>query len=108
MDLHVIASAFVVPHSSRKTPMVVSRKALSLKILKSGSTLPPTLGGKRTRTVKLATISRRMKMNPITLVAHAKPIFGKRFCSINGKMMPPKEPPLAAMPVAFPRLTRNQ
>ena len=47
-------------------------------------------------------------MKPWMRVAHSHPTFGKRFCNISGKMTPPTAPPVAATPVALPRLTRNQ
>jgi hypothetical protein len=47
-------------------------------------------------------------MNPMILVAHAKPSMGNSFWSINGKMMPPMEPLVIAIPVAFPRLRRKK
>jgi hypothetical protein len=33
---------------------------------------------------------------------------GIKDCNINGKMMPPMEPPIAAMPVAAPRLAKKK
>lgn len=47
-------------------------------------------------------------MKPWIRVAHSQPTLGKRFCSISGKIIPPKPPPVAATPVALPRRTRNQ
>lgn len=47
-------------------------------------------------------------MKPRIRVAHANPTLGKSDCSIRGKMMPPREPPAAARPVALPRLRRKK
>lgn len=47
-------------------------------------------------------------MNPRIRVAQAKPTFGNSRCSINGKIMPPMDPAVMAIPVAFPRLTRKK
>ena len=96
------------PHSSRKTPIVVSKKAVSLKIRKSGSTLPPGFGGSLERTKTFARTTQTRKIKPMTLVAHANPIFGNRACSMMGKTMPPTAPEVAAIPVAFPLVRKNQ
>jgi hypothetical protein len=56
----------------------------------------------------LATTNKKTRMNPRILVAHAKPTIDKSFCSMRGKMMPPREPLVIAMPVALPRLLRKK
>lgn len=96
------------PHSMKKTPAVVSAKISSLKMRKSGQTLPPSFGGKRERMSRLAIRSRNSIMNPMMRVAHAKPTSGKRRCSSRGKRIPPMEPPVAAKPVAVPRERRKK
>ena len=55
-----------------------------------------------------ATTHRKTKMNPRIRVDQANPRRGNRRCSINGKMIPPTEPPVAASPVALPRFTRKK
>jgi hypothetical protein len=47
-------------------------------------------------------------MRPMTRVVQAKPMRGNRACSMMGKTMPPMEPPVAARPVAVPRLARKK
>lgn len=47
-------------------------------------------------------------MKPITLVAHAKPTFGNSCCKVNGKMIPPRDPPIAPRPVAYPLFSRKK
>ena len=64
------------PYSRKKVPRVHIRNGVSLKIVKSGSTLPPGLGGRRERIRRFAAASRAMKMNPSTLLDQAQPIWG--------------------------------
>lgn len=92
----------------KKTPAVVNANISSLKMRKSGHTLPPTFGGKRERMSRLAMISRNRIMKPMMRVAHAKPTNGKRRCSSRGKRIPPTEPPVAASPVAVPLERRKK
>ena len=92
----------------KKTPAVVRAKVGSRKMVKSGSTLEPFMGGRRERMRRLATMRRTTKIRPMTRVAQAKPMRGKRACSMMGKMMPPMEPPVAANPVALPRFSRKK
>ncbi len=47
-------------------------------------------------------------MNPRILVAQAKPTDGKSLCIINGNMIPPIDPDVMAIPVAFPRLAKKK
>ena len=96
------------PHSIKKTPKVVNVKTLFLKIRKSGKTLPPGRGGKRDRMRMLANTSKKQQISAMTSVAYRKPMRGKRACSINGKTIPPKLPPAAAMPVAFARRVKKK
>jgi hypothetical protein len=56
----------------------------------------------------LVRISRNKKMNPWTLVAHAHPSLGKSASSNSGNIMPPSDPPIVAIPVAFARLVRKK
>ncbi len=92
----------------KKTPAVVSAKVGSRKMVKSGSTLAPFVGGKRERMRRLARRRRNAKMKPMMRVDQAKPIRGKSDCSIRGKMMPPRLPPVVALPVALPRARRKK
>ena len=95
-------------HSMKKTPAVVKAKTLSLKIPGSGHTLPPTLGGRRERMNKFASITRNSRMNPMIRVAQAKPMVSKRCWRRSGNMIPPTEPPVAARPLALPRETMKK
>lgn len=63
----------------------------------------PAFGGRRERTRQTAMKQRKAVMKPRIRVAHANPTLGKRDWSMRGKMIPPREPPAAARPVALPR-----
>jgi hypothetical protein len=100
-----------IPHSIKKIPKVTKAKGRSLKTVKLGETLRKLatgFRGKRLRTRRLATTNKKTRMNPRILVAQAKPTIDKSFCSMRGKMMPPREPLVIAMPVALPRLLRKK
>jgi hypothetical protein len=51
---------------------------------------------------RLAGTAKVSRMEPRTLVLHAKPSLGRRDCRMSGKMMPPTPPAVVAMPVAKP------
>ena len=57
---------------------------------------------------RFATARSTRKTNPWILVAHAQPTFKKSDSSISGKMTPPMEPPVVAIPVALARLARKK
>lgn len=95
-------------NSMKNTPQVVSAKARSRKIVKSGQTELPGEGGSLDRTRRMATMQRMAKRKPRILVLHAQPTCGIRLCSISGKTMPPTEPPAAAIPVAKPLRRRKK
>ena len=92
----------------KKTPDVTKVNAGSLKILKSGRIELPGLGGSRERTRRMAARAKAAIMNPMIRVAHPNPILGISDWSIKGKTTPPIEPPIAAIPVAAPRLARKK
>ena len=48
-------------------------------------------------------MQRNNRTNPKIRVLHAHPSLGKRDWSIKGKIIPPKDPPVAASPVALAR-----
>lgn len=75
----------------KKTPAVVSVKGTLLKMVTSGHTLPPFLGGSRDLSKRFATTRRKMKTKPRMRVAQAKPTRGKSCCSMRGKITPPRE-----------------
>jgi hypothetical protein len=92
-------------------PIVTKVKGRSLKTEKSGATLLKlAIGfrGKRLLTNRFAIPSRNRRMKPRMRVAQAKPTMGKSLCSIRGKIIPPIEPEVIAIPVAFPRLRRKK
>lgn len=100
-----------MPHSMRKIPRLTSAKGGSLKTERSGATdlkLHIGLRGSLLLTSKFAIPSRAARMNPRILVAHANPRAGMSLCSMSGKTMPPIEPLVMAIPVAFPRLRRKK
>lgn len=68
----------------------------------SSHTLLPSLRGSRVRISTLAKRSKNKIIRVMTRVVHLKPSRGKSDWNIKGKMMPPIEPPVAAMPVAVP------
>lgn len=82
------------------TPMVTKRKGTWRKMRRSGMTDWPGFGGNRERTSDTETQQQARMINPMTLVAHAKPTCGNSLCKVKGKMMPPREPPIAPRPVA--------
>ncbi|KAI4134061.1 MAG: hypothetical protein LQ347_001830 [Umbilicaria vellea] len=92
----------------KKTPAVVNANISSVKMRKSGHTLPPIFGGKRARMSRLAMISRKRIMKPMMRVAQAKPTNGKSRCRSSGKRIPPTDPPVAANPVAVPLERRKK
>jgi len=96
------------PHSIHQVPAVNQANAGSRKIRKSGITDCPGLGGNRDRVSRTAMVQQNMKTNPMIRVAQANPTRGKSCCNIRGKIIPPREPPAAAMPVAFPRFSRKK
>src|SRR3569833_855848 len=96
------------PNSSRKMAIVVNRKGTMRKILKSGWVLAERAGGRRERMRKLAATEQASEMEPRMRIAQAQPTFSKRLCSMSGKTTPPAPPPVAAMPVAKPRLARKK
>ena len=86
-------------------------KARSLKTVKSGAMLlrlPIGFRGNRLLTRRFARMSKNRRMNPNMRVAHAKPTVGKSRWSINGKMIPPMDPEVMAIPVALARLRRKK
>ena len=93
------------PHSTRKSPIVIIRKVLSLKIRKSGRMLLRLNGlpGSRERMSRLAMMRRKRKMKPSARVAQAKPAEMNKSESMRTKKMPPSDPPQLAIPVANPR-----
>lgn len=100
-----------IPHSRRKMPSVKKAKALSLNTRKSGRTALKEVIfflGSLLLTRRLAMTSRKIRINPRILVAHAKPSMGKSLCSMSGKMIPPILPEVIAIPVALPRLTKKK
>ena len=54
------------------------------------------------------TMQQKTSMNPMVRDAQANPTDGNSCCKASGKITPPKEPPAAAMPVAFPRFSRKK
>jgi hypothetical protein len=60
------------------------------------------LGGRRARTVTLATARRPRMMNAEVCMVHAKPISDRSLLIMMGKTTPPKLDPLATMPMASP------
>lgn len=95
------------PHSIKNSAIVMMRKVLSLKIRKSGSILLREIGlpGSRDLMRRFARTTKKTKVKPRALVAHAKPAEVNREESINGKKMPPSDPAQLAIPVANPRRT---
>jgi hypothetical protein len=91
-----------------KIPTVSNKYDLSRKIRKSGKTDCPAFGGRRDLMNTQRTMQQKTLTKPMMRVAHAKPTEGKSFCSANGKITPPSEPPAAAMPVALPRFARKK
>ena len=53
-------------------------------------------------------MSKNRSINPRIRVAQANPTAGKSRWSISGKMMPPIDPEVMAIPVAFPLLRRKK
>jgi hypothetical protein len=51
----------------------------------------------------LAIMQRAKQRKPTIRQLQGNPTSGISFWSINGKIIPPMEPPVQAMPVAFPR-----
>lgn len=51
---------------------------------------------------------RKISIKPMVRIAQVQPTDSKRRCSISGKTTPPIEPPVAARPVAVPRLTQKK
>jgi len=100
-----------MPHSIRKIPIVTNKNGKSLKTVKSGAILlklPIGFRGRRLLTRRFASTSRNKRMNPKMRVAQAKPTLGNSLCSIKGKIMPPMDPEVMAIPVALPRLRRKK
>lgn len=97
-----------MPHSMKNTPAVISVSEGSLKIPRSGLTELPGLGGRRDWIRRKATVQRTSITKPNIRVAQANPTLGNSSCSINGKTMPPTEPPSEPIPVALPRFTRKK
>ena len=82
-----------------------------MKTVKSGAMLlklPIGFLGKRLLTKRFASRSKKSRIKPKILVAQAKPTVGKSLCNVRGKMIPPMEPEVIAIPVAFPRLRRKK
>jgi len=109
-------------NSMKKTPAVVRKKTVLLKIRKSGQmsllrfvgAMPfsPLLilsrGVKRVRMSRLAMLSRKRNVKARIRVAHLKPTRGKSRWSIKGKTIPPIDPPVVARPLAAALLLMNQ
>jgi hypothetical protein len=91
------------PHSIKKIPIVVNVNGTFLKISKSGYAFAFLDGGSRLLMSTLAMIRRKRHIKPIIRQVQAKPTLGMSFWSMNGKIIPPIEPPVQAIPVAFPR-----
>jgi len=51
----------------------------------------------------LAMLHRNKQRKPTMRQLQGNPTSGINFWSMNGKIIPPMEPPVQAMPVAFPR-----
>ena len=86
-------------------------KGKSLKTVKSGAMLlklPIGFGGRRLLTKRFASTSRNKRINPNMRVAQANPTVGNSLCSSSGKMIPPMDPEVMAIPVALPRLRRKK
>jgi hypothetical protein len=95
----------------RKIPSDTKANGRSLKTVRSGETLLRLaigLRGSRLRTRRFAVVRINRRMNPRIRVAHAKPTVGKSFWSMRGKIIPPIEPEVIAIPVALPRFTRKK
>jgi hypothetical protein len=95
----------------KKIPTVTNVKGKSLKTAKSGAMLlklPIGFRGRRLLTRRFASKSRNRRINPNMRVAQANPTTGKSLCSINGKMIPPMDPEVMAIPVALPRFRRKK
>ena len=91
------------PHSMKKTAAVVIANGKFAKIRKSGQMLHSIFGGNRVRMKRFAMMSRIRKIRARSRTDQANPTLGKRASSARGNMIPPKEPPVAARPVAAPR-----
>lgn len=93
----------------KKMPSVSNRYEWSRKkIFTLGVALWLGFGGSRERISKNVVMQQKMTTKPLILAAQPNPTLGKSLCKANGKMMPPSEPPAAAMPVASPRLSRKK
>lgn len=81
----------------------ISRRALM-------STLPPPsfLGGNLVLKNRTHRIQKKLQMKPVILIPHWKPTTSLRFHIMIGKIMPPKPPAVAAIPVARARRRWNQ
>lgn len=100
-----------MPHSIRNIPSVTNVNGSSLNTRKSGEIdLKLAMGflGSLLRTSRLAIMRRNRSINPKIRVDHAKPTLGRSLWSMRGKIIPPKEPEVMAIPVALPRLTRKK
>lgn len=91
-------------NSSRKMPIVVHRKVMFLKIRMSGCTLAFRAGGRRDLIRKFDAAQRVNDRKARMRTAHPQPTRSNRLLSMRGKMMPPIEPPVEAIPVANARL----
>lgn len=90
-------------NSNKKIPSVVSEKLRLRKMRKSGRTRALEAAGRRERMRKLEMEQRTKEMRARTRMAQAQPRRSKSSVSIRGKMTPPMEPPVEAIPVARPR-----
>jgi hypothetical protein len=91
--------------------MVTNANGRSLNMVKSGAMLlklPIGFCGRRLLKSRFPTTRRKTSMNPRMRVPHANPTIGKSLCNMRGIMIPPIEPEVMAIPVAFPRLRRKK
>ena len=89
----------------------MSKKVVSLKILGSGERAfrhGKFFLGKRDPIDIFAMVRRKRNRKPRERVAHANPTRGKSVESMDGKIMPPMEPPQLAIPEAKPRRRRKK
>lgn len=87
---------------AKNTPMTVTAKLGCLSIRTSGVEVAFTAGGKRPFMKMLAKRQSTREVAATTPVAQLNPTRGMSFCSMNGNTTPPKAPPVAAIPVAWP------
>ena len=105
-ELHSEKELRYLPKKVKKLPAASNAKFGSMKGL-TKSLLLMGIGGRRLLSVKFPKIIRASTMKAQIRIVHPKPTCGISFSTITGKITPPMDDPVVAIPSARDRLRKK-